>query len=235
MAGELTLEPGHVHVWRTSVTLGQARLVELTGTLALDELSRARRFVFDKDRERYIASRGLLRALLGRYTGADPQGIEFAYGPQGKPALRRPACGLQFNVSHSGTMALFAFSASLELGIDIEKIRPPPTDMGIARARFSALEFAALQRVPVDLRPEAFFHCWTRKEAFVKAVGGGLPFGLDRFDVTLDPGKPVALLNCRWDPLEAGRWSLIDMNPAPGYAGALAVKDAGIRVSRFNL
>ena len=199
--------------------------------LSVDEQARADRFHFEKDRRHFTVARAGLRKLLGRYLGTSPTELRFTYAKYGKPQVapeikRRlsKAEELKFNLAHSGGLALYAFTNIGEIGIDLEHIRPEFTGDDIARRFFSATEVACLDRLPATARHNAFFNCWTRKEAFIKAKGMGLSLALDQFDVTLDPDEPAALLCTRWDRNEAARWSLKGIDVGPGFVGAVAVE-----------
>jgi 4'-phosphopantetheinyl transferase len=205
--------------------------VLLAGPLSADERERAGRFRFDRDRRRFVAARGLLRLVLGRTLGLDPAGLRFAYGPRGKPSLA-DGPGLGFNVSHSGGLALLAFAWDRELGVDVEEEREVKEAADIARRYFSHRESEELLRLPEGERKAAFFRCWTRKEAFIKATGDGLSRALDAFDVTLRPGEPARLLRVEGEPGAKSRFWIEDLRPAPGFAGALAVDGARARVVR---
>jgi 4'-phosphopantetheinyl transferase len=198
----------------------------LQGVLSHDELERAGRFKFDRDNRRFVVSRGLLRDVLSRYAGIDPALLRFTYGPKGKPGLETtpPNTGLHFNLSHAHELMMIAISVDTPLGIDVEYVRELPDLDDIARGFFSASEYSDLRRTPRTQRTEAFFNCWTRKEAYVKAIGDGLSAPLDRFDVTLTPGEPARIRGFAGDPANATRWSLYHLEPEPGYVGALAVK-----------
>ena len=226
--GYARLAAGEVHVWSAFLDeLPPARLAWLSA----DEKDRAARFYFEPDRNRFVAARALLRDLLGRYLGLDPAALVFGYGPRGKPSL---AGGLRFNVSHSGGLALLAFSEDRELGVDVEQERPVPEAESIAERYFSPGEGRELGRQPAAERPQAFFRCWTRKEAFIKATGDGLSRPLGDFEVTLAPGEPARLLRVEGDPEEAGRWWLEGLEPAAGFAAALAVRGRPTRVACWS-
>jgi 4'-phosphopantetheinyl transferase len=194
-------------------------------TLTADECQRAERYIFAKDRAHFVVARGLLRVLLGRYLGQEPQHLRFTYGRHGKPALATETGGvaLRFNVSHSHGLALYAITRGREVGVDIEHIRPEVAQEQVAERFFSPREVTVLRALPTPLQAPAFFACWTRKEAYIKATGAGLALPLDQFDVSLAPGEPAALLHTAWDPQEATRWALQDLAPAPGYRAAVAV------------
>ncbi len=213
-----------VHVWCAALDQPPARVLQLAQTLAADEAERAGRFVFDHDREHFIVARGLLRIILGRYLKVKPETLAFRYGPQGKPELEtNPESNLCFNLSHSGGVVLYAVTRKREIGVDIEAIRPLDDMEQIAERFFSANEYAVLRALPAKEKPPGFFNCWTRKEAYIKAMGSGLSQPLDQFDVTLAPGEPAKLLQIRNDPAALARWSLVELDPAPGYVGALVV------------
>lgn len=233
---DLTLASHDVHVWRIPLGLTSSQVETLRQTLAPDELSRANRFRFEKDRRRYIAARGALRRILSRYLDVDPAQLGFSYTDYGKPALIPPSQlqTLNFNLSHSHQLALIAITDQRQVGIDIEHVRPVP-DLGhLAQRFFSAQENAALEALPEEEKLRGFFNCWTRKEAYIKARGQGLSAPLGQFDVSLTPREPARLLNVRGDPQEATRWSLLDLTPAPGYVAALAVEGQVGRLSRWE-
>ena len=215
-----------VHVWRAATDLPGSHIQTLHRTLSTDERARAGRFYFEKDSARFIVGRGLLRAILGRYLGIEPDHLEFCYNIHGKPALTEEFGDnvLRFNLSHSHGLILYAIARNRDIGIDLEFIRPELAEERIAERFFSLNEIAALRALPKTMQHRAFFACWTRKEAYIKARGEGLSLPLDEFDVSLSPGKPAVLLNTRSDPLVAFRWSLRDLNPGSGYIGALAVE-----------
>lgn len=215
-----------VHVWRAALDQPPPVINALWDTLAGDERERAERFHFRRDREHYIVARGVLRNIIGRYSGMRPGALRFCYGSHGKPALsvELNEALINFNVSHSHNLALFAITRERELGIDIEYVRAEIAKERIAEQFFSRREVAMLRALPADAQATAFFNCWTRKEAYVKAKGEGLSMPLDRFDVSLVPGEAAALLATRGDTQEASRWALQELMPAPGFVAALAVE-----------
>ncbi|MBK9945434.1 MAG: 4'-phosphopantetheinyl transferase superfamily protein [Kouleothrix sp.] len=213
------LAAGEVHVWRVALDWpAPASLVQL---LAADERQRAERFHFERDRTHFVVGRATLRILLGRYLGRPPEQLQFSYNAYGKPAL--PGAGPAFNLAHAHGLALYAFSWGRALGVDLEYIRGDIEAEQIAERFFSPAERAALAQLPVAERRQAFFSCWTRKEAYIKAHGLGLALPLDQFDVSLAPGAPARLLATHTDPADAARWSLCALAPGPGWAAALAV------------
>ena len=222
-----------VHVWRASLDQAPARIQGFLHTLAADERARAERFYFERDRDHFIVARGVLRAILGRYSSRAPEGLSFCYGAHGKPALagHSGADAIRFNVSHSGELALYAVARDREVGIDLERIRFDLAAAEIAERFFSQAEVEMLRALPAEAQRDAFFRCWTRKEAYIKARGEGLSLPLDQFDVSLAPGEPAELLRTQRDPSEASRWSIHELTPAPGYVAAVAVEARGWRLS----
>jgi len=215
-----------VHVWSASLKLPTSRIQQLAQRLSTDEYMRAERFYFERDRKRFIVGRGLLRTILGYYLGIEPNLLQFCYGPQGKPALAETLSGsrLNFNLSHSQELVLYAVAREREIGVDIEHIRPITEVEQLAARFFSVREHAMFCALPPSQKLAAFFSCWTRKEAYVKATGDGLTFPLDQFDVSLSPGEPARLLSVKGDRSTVTRWSLQDLRPSPGYVAALAVE-----------
>jgi 4'-phosphopantetheinyl transferase len=169
------MQQGQVDLWYVHLLAAPVRIADLYETLSHDEKRRANRFYFEKDRDSFIIGRGILRAVLGAYLGQSPRTIHFQYGPNGKPGLQprsRPV--LYFNLTHSEEFAVYAFSRDCELGVDLECLREIGNAEDIASRFFSPDECADLLSLNPDQRKEAFFNCWTRKEAYLKAVGDGL-------------------------------------------------------------
>lgn len=230
------LGPDEVHVWRVRLEQPGPLLGRLRALLDAGEAGRAERFHFARDRDRFVVARGVLRVLLGSYLGVGPETLGFAYNPFGKPSLRHgeAAPPLRFNLSHSHGLALYAFARDRELGVDVERVRAEFASEEVAESFFSAREAGALRGLGPALRTAAFFNCWTRKEAYIKAVGEGLSRPLESFTVSLTPGEPAALLSVEGDPAETRRWSLMELEPAPGYAAALAAERPGWRLSCYE-
>jgi 4'-phosphopantetheinyl transferase len=213
-----------VHVWQPTPIADESNLDWLRGLLTLEEKQRADRFRFDKDRNLFTTARGWLRALAGAYTHSAPERIAFRYSAQGKPELAGGGQDLRFNLSHSGELVLLAFALRRRLGVDVEKIRKDFLISDIAERFFSPAERACLCRLPAAVQHKAFFRCWTRKEAYIKATGDGLSLPLDQFDVSFAPDEPAHILATRPDPGEAERWSLRDLDVGDQYAGALVIE-----------
>ena len=222
----LTIEVNEIHVWRIFLAKIASYLPSLQQTLSDDELTKAERFHFQKDRTQFMVSRGALRAILSQYLDINPRALRFDYNPYGKPSLIVEQGGdtLRFNLSHSHEVALIAITKNREIGVDIERLDANFPYQQIAERFFSPLENAVLRSLPEHIQPKAFFACWTRKEAYIKAVGKGLSIPLDCFDVTLAPGEPAALLNIQKKPEEASRWSLIELIPSSDMVATVAVE-----------
>lgn len=220
---------GEVHVWRAALDAPARSTAGFEQCLSPDERQRLERFRFEHDRKRYLVGRGLLRTLLGRYVDAAPDRLRFDYTPFGKPHLAAgPARqDLQFNVSHSGELLLIAVTCGRALGVDVEQVRADIEVATIAACYFSPNEQAALAELAGTEQVDAFFDCWTRKEAYIKARGDGLSRPLDQFDVSLKPGQAARLLETRPDPAEAHRWHLAELDVGAGYKAALAVEGTG--------
>jgi 4'-phosphopantetheinyl transferase len=214
-----------VHIWRASLEMDSAALRRFESLLADDERIRAERFMFDRDRNRFIAARGILRDALGRYLACPPQIIGFVYGPRGKPAIvsggEQPP--IRFNLSHAHGLALIGITRKREIGIDVELIRSDFASQEIAKRYFSPKEIDRLNQIPGERRTEAFFLCWTRKEAYIKAKGDGLHIPLDSFDVSLSPDEPAQLFSA-----DQSRWRIETFVPSivpeHRYAGAIVAE-----------
>jgi 4'-phosphopantetheinyl transferase len=216
--GAIKLPENEVHIWRARLDAEPTEYSRLRQFLSEDEIVRANRFVFPRDRDHFIVGRGKLRELLGSYRQLPPQSFRFVTGKFGKPSLADQK-DLRFNVTHSYGLALYAFAVERELGIDAERIRPDFGGEEIAERYFSATEQNELRELPAELRPAAFFLCWTRKEAYIKARGDGLQVSLASFDVSLTPGKPETLQSS-----DKHRWNLNSFTPAPEYAAAMVTE-----------
>ena len=212
-----------VHVWCASLEQSTSQVQQLAKTLSPDEKLKADRFHFEQHRQRFIISRGVLRTILGWYTGIEPSQLQFCYGPYGKPALAiDTASTLHFNLSHSDGVALYTLAYDRQLGIDIERLRPVSEIEQIAKRFFATREYEELRTFPLEQQREAFFRYWTLKEAYIKATGRGLSLPLDQFEVSLASG--TAALTLLEDAQEADLWSLKELSIGHDYTAAIAVK-----------
>jgi 4'-phosphopantetheinyl transferase len=215
------IEEPCVHVWTAYLECEPAVLQRLETTLSPDERARAARFVFPRDRDHFIAGRGILRNIVAQYTRQPAVDLAFTYQAEGKPRLRLRESDpdLRFNVSHSHGVAVYALACDREVGIDVEAVRSDVAAEDIAARFFSAIELAEFRELPFEHRDEGFFLCWTRKEAYVKALGGGLSIPLDSFSVSLTPGMSETLVSA-----DRERWTLRSFRPAAGYVGAVVAE-----------
>jgi 4'-phosphopantetheinyl transferase len=206
------------------------RLADLERLLSPDERARAARYRFPRDRDRFMAGRGSLREILGAYLDAEPAGVELAYGPHGKPHLAGKKGTLGFNLAHADGLAVVAAGRGRRIGVDIEAVRPTGDLEDLARHAFSPVELEVFRGLPFLARMRAFYHCWTRKEAYVKALGTGFSTALDAFDVSLSPDEPARLLAVRDGGPGPDCWVLEDLPVGPGFAAALAFDGGPARI-----
>ncbi len=228
---EISARAGEVHIWRAFLNDAKWRMGELQYILSEEELARAGRFRFQRDREDFIVSRAILRCLIARFIGTGANDVRFSYDIYGKPRLADERHRwLRFNLSHSNGLGLYAISADREIGIDIEYISERDIEF---ENIFSEREMSVLKQLPEKARRRAFYACWTRKEAYIKARGEGLSVPLKSFSVSLAPGEPAALLEA--SPAELCRWSLCEIEAHPQYAAAVAVEGRLSRVSCWQI
>jgi 4'-phosphopantetheinyl transferase len=222
----LRLPEDEVQLWRIDLDAVGSDESRWRKTLSSDESDRASRFHFPRDRQRFAASRSLLRILLAGYLTTEPAAVSFSYSEKGKPSLGPAHAGknLKFNISHSGGVTLLAFTCDREIGVDVEQVRTDFDVLALARRFFSAEEQSQLAELPTEKSVDAFFRCWTRKEAYIKATGDGLSLPLNQFDVSFDAGEANARLETRPDASESGHWLLRGVPAGPGYIAALCVR-----------
>ncbi|MCC5606855.1 4'-phosphopantetheinyl transferase superfamily protein [Nostoc sp. CHAB 5834] len=218
---DLTLQLDEIHVWRIDLDQPEVQLQNLAATLSSDEMARAERFYFQEHRQRFIAGRGILRTILGRYLGIQPLQVQFNYQQRGKPVLADTFAdsGLAFNLSHSQELALCAVNCTGEIGVDLEYIRPMSDLEALAKRFFLPREYEMLRSLSANQQQEVFFRYWTCKEAYLKATGDGLS-QLEQIEVSLTPTEP-AKLRVTED------WSLFELVPANNYVAAVAVANLG--------
>jgi 4'-phosphopantetheinyl transferase len=219
----LILNEDEAHIWRADLDLNESFQSSFLQLLSPDEKNRANKFRFKEDRQRFIAARAILRLLIGKYLEINPTEISFQYGEFGKPSLA-DTNSLQFNISHSQNVALFAFTKKFNIGVDVEFVNPNTKIKEIAASFFSTNEIKNLLALPEKQQTLGFFYCWTRKEAFIKAVGEGLSFPLNKFEVSLEPDKPAKLLATHWQPKDVSKWSVYSLSPEPNFVGSLVIE-----------
>ena len=216
------LPPHAVHIWQRRLSTDDPSLDACFELLSPEEQEKAARYRVEHPRSDYILTRGTLRSLLSRYLGKDPREIHFRYASHGKPYVAGNT-NLQFNVSHCDGLALLAFVRDREIGVDVERVRPQDDVKKLAERFFSLNEREKLRSLSGDELHGAFFRCWTRKEAYIKATGDGLSLPLHQFDVSIEPDAAQALIATRPDAAEAERWTISNLRIIPGYAAAVAV------------
>ena len=220
--GRVQLGTGQLHVWCADMADFHSRLQDFRAILSDSEITRAERFKFPNDRDHYCVRHGIRRLLLARYLRVDPVAVEFQHGARGKPEFAGRSQHVHFNDSHSGELALYAVAADCPIGVDIEQVKPVPDFEAIAENYFSPREVAAMRALPSGQRMEAFYSCWTRKEALLKATGEGIGTSLPKVEVTLGREEDPAVLSIDGDQDARLNWSLRAFCPAAGYVGAAA-------------
>jgi 4'-phosphopantetheinyl transferase len=220
-------------VWALDLDVAPAGTREdLAALLSFDELQRAARYAFEHDRRRFMTCRGVLRLALAQYLNCGARELRFEHNSWNKPMLAGGSA-LRFNISHSQGLALLAFTQARDIGVDVEHLQDRIAVMDLAGDCFSVAERRALDALPPERRVTAFFACWTRKEAYIKARGQGLSLDLRSFDVSIDPSRSSWTLRDRGTEISAG-WSLFSFSPAPQSMGALAVCAPQSRMSAYR-
>lgn len=226
--GSIILPTDEIHIWSVSLDQLSSRFPILSELLSVDERMRAERLHLEKQRKHFVICRGVLRIILGHYLGIDPIKLRFCYRKYGKPALTNACNGMpvHFNLSRSEGIALYAFTRSHEIGVDIEWVRDLWEKDAIAGQFFSATEIHILYALPEDKKKNAFFKLWTRKEAYIKALGDGLHRPLNSFAVSLAPTQSVSLLETSRGSQQAAQWAIGELHPASGFVAAFAVEES---------
>jgi 4'-phosphopantetheinyl transferase len=228
-----TLQTNQVHVWRADLKRDSEELAKFSKSLSTQEKLRASKFVAEKSKNNFIAARGILRHLLAKYLQAQPQDLIFQQNQHGKLYIN--SSPLQFNISHSRDLALFIFSRHNPVGVDVEYIRENFEFTNIAKRFFSKKELSDLLALPTDQQLSAFFNCWSRKEAFIKAIGKGIFQPLDEFSVEISNRKEGRLdLEFTDTKFDTGNWKLEALDPEGGYAGAFAVSSLEHATHLYN-
>jgi 4'-phosphopantetheinyl transferase len=233
----LQLSADLIDVWKVPLNLPPAQVRNYRAVLSREEQQRCDKFKSEKRRREFIIGRGLLRTLMGQCLEMDPSVFEFAYTEHQKPYLPVAALGvpITFNISHSRDLALVALALERHIGIDIEYLRPDVDFKKLAGRFFSERESRSLEAYHDVRLTAAFFACWTRKEALLKAIGEGIAFGLGDFSVAVDPQDRVVTLHTHWDEAEAARWSIVNLDLNPGYAAAVAASGAIFKLRCWDL
>jgi 4'-phosphopantetheinyl transferase len=234
-AAPLSLPAERIAIWRVDLDTPAAEDSE-ANILSADEIARANRFHFERDRLHFVHCRSALRRLLGEYLEIPATDVRFNYLANGKPEVEpnQNPRALQFNVSHSGELALIAFCARHRIGIDIEKVRQDVDTESLAERFFSMRERESLKSLPMQLRVLGFFACWTRKEAFLKSTGEGLSFPLSDFSVTTHPDGDAAVEEIKGSAEAGLKWFIADLAVADEYRAALAVEHPRMAIETFS-
>jgi len=235
-ARPIRLAPRDVHIWRAFPCHGATFIDQLAPLLSEDELSRAASFRFESDRNRFIVCRAILRNILGLYLGIGPEHVKFRMGPLGKPYPANESGGvqIQFSLSHTHHIALYAFTSNRRIGVDIEQVRTISNLDQVAAFSFSDYENHVFRSLRPDRKEAAFYNCWTRKEAYVKAIGEGLSSPFRAFDVSLSPDEPCRLLRINGSADEALLWSMETLEPAPDHVAAVVVEKFDYHMNRYE-
>jgi 4'-phosphopantetheinyl transferase len=233
MLTHVNLEDNEVHIWKLKPETA-ADISRYSRILGQDEQQRAARFYFPHLTRNFVVDHGRLRLILAAYTRSQPENLLFAANKFGKPELANPIGSLRFNLSHTEGMTLLAVCRNSPVGIDVEAVRTMDDWRAVAQSHFSPREIAALHSTTEPDQQNAFFRCWTRKEAFLKAHGLGLSIPLDSFAVSLARDEVPSILECTWDPDEVERWSLFSLDLGQGFAGALVISRGKWEVSLFD-
>lgn len=215
------IEPDQVHLWRANLNLSTATIEELATILSTDEIARADRFRFAKDRNRFIAARSILRQLLANYLQISPNKLQFEYSDRGKPSI--PNNSLQFNVSHSHEYAFYGFIYNHAIGVDLEYLRAMEDAVKIAERFFSPREFQCISRHPQAQQQQIFFKFWTAKEAYLKAIGTGLSGSIADVEIAVEHQESPQLLAIKGDKIAAANWSMYSCIPATDYVATIAI------------
>lgn len=222
------LKENEVHIYKTKLNKPEAEIKKLQQLLSEDELQRSQRYKLKHLTDNYIVARGILRKVLGSYLDLSPSSLKISYKDKGKPFLE--GSDLKFNLSHSNDIAVYAFTLTDEVGIDVEQVREVSDALQIARRFFSLDEYITLKEIDEVNTNLTFFNCWTRKESFIKAIGEGLSYPLEYFSVTLKPGDLPGMTWIRNKDLEANQWSMHNIEIESNYVSSLSIKNKNKKI-----
>lgn len=233
--GQPALSEEGIHVWVSRLDVAPGVSAVFGASLSEGEQMRAKQFRFRQHQSRFIAGRGLLRAIVSRYLQVEPARVEFKYNLHGKPELTRPfdGSGIHFNLAHSEDLALLAVTKIGPVGIDVERIRVNRDARELVNWFCSPRERELFENLAAHEKQLAFFNLWTRKEAFLKATGEGITQLLSQIEVAFRPGEPARFIAVSGDSEKASRWSVHDLSPASDFAAAVAIQAKNVRL-RFG-
>jgi len=228
--GSVVLQEGVAHACVVPLYAGPQTVRRMYALLSPAERVRAARFAFDRDRRTFVMSHGILRRVLGKVCHDNPARLRFRQGLRGKPYLVDAPPGLQFNLSHTEGFCLVGVTRGAAIGVDVERVRATDDMPQLVRQCFSAAEQREFDALPQADRCRAFFKGWTRKEAFIKAIGDGLSYPLESFDVSLHPDRPARLLAIGGSGTAADAWTMDALEPAPDVQAAVAIAAPGVTI-----
>ena len=228
------LSNNEISVWFINFDVSEDKITFLNSFLSEDEILKASKFRFKKDKNCSIITRGTLRLLSSKYLNIKPEDIPFKNGEFGKPYYDLKT-KLKFNVSHSGNMAVIGFVLNDDIGVDIEEMKTDFEVFDIASNYFSNSEIDSLKSSPLENHINGFYRCWTKKESFIKAKAKGLSFPLDSFSVSIDSDEKTELLETKWDKNEKELWNLFSFTPQENYIGAVSVKGNIQNIKYYNI
>lgn len=229
------IEIGIPHIWVLDLRLLSKRSTEYECFLTTKELLRAKKFRFEKDKKTFVVVRGILRELSGQYLRIAPKDIRLRYTKYGKPELDYPKNNLHFNVSHASEIAIIGFSLGVPIGVDVEFVKYANDLEKVAKRFFSKNEYDKYMSLSGDEKLKGFYNCWTRKEAFIKAIGHGLSFPLDQFEVSFLPRSKVELVSTNFDAIEKNFWRLFSISVPENYVAACALRQNINRIMISNI
>jgi 4'-phosphopantetheinyl transferase len=221
---QLSVPSGEIHIWRASLNVSSSDVHDFARMLSTDELQRAKRFRFEYDQRRFTVGRGMLRTILGRYLGTEPEQLKFQYDLNGKPLIAQPANNLEFNLSHSQELMVCAVTCQQRVGIDLEHVRSIADLEGLTQRFFAPQEHLAIQRLPIEQRSPLFFQYWTCKEALLKVTGEGLA-DLSKIEVAIVDNR-AQVLQWTGKTESVQQWLLHLFSPAPNFVATLAMRRA---------
>ena len=220
------LQENEVQIWKLKLPQQANFVAQSYHLLSEDEKNRAEKYKFNEDRDNFISSRGVLRIIAGKYLDVSPESIKFSYSSYGKPflSLTEYPIRVNFNLSDTKGLVLYAFTLKNEIGIDVESLHKIMDMAAVASRFFSINEVQRLKHVALAKRDDAFLSCWTLKEAYIKAIGEGLSCPLDQFEMAFTEGQKPSLLYSQWDENEKERWQMYRIQAPEGYIASLAVE-----------
>lgn len=218
---KLELSANNIHIWSKNLKSFPSEIEKISTILSSEEIERANKFHFERDRNRFIIARGTLRKILSRYLNIEPKKLQFTYSERGKPYLTNTS--ILFNLSHSQDLALYGITKINLIGIDLEYIRPINDAKSLAKRFFSPQEYNLINQLPPEKQQETFFKLWTCKEAYLKATGDGLAGGLEKVEISLNSEKPIEFLSINGDIKAASNWYLYQFIPQVNYIAAVAI------------